>query len=45
MNKEEIETEFDRIAELVRTQGDIDCLIGLIPLDKKEQFIKDWKED
>jgi len=44
MITKEQEAEFERIVEYLRTQGDIDCLIDMIPDDTKKQFIIDWKE-
>ena len=43
MNKKEIDDEFFRIAEQIRGQGDIDCLLDLIPLAVKKRFIEDYK--
>lgn len=44
-SKEEIENEFSRIAECVRTQGDIDCILDLVPLDNKKEFIDGWHNE
>ncbi len=41
---EEQEQEFNRIADCVRTQGDIDCLLNLIPDEAKIDFINSWHE-
>ena len=43
--KEEIETEFNRIVECVKNQGDINCITDLITLERKKQFIEEWKEE
>ena len=43
MDKQEIEDEFYRITEILRQQGDIDCIIDLISLEDKKHFIDDWK--
>ena len=43
-SKKKVEEEFYRLAESVRTQGDIDCIIDLVPLKTKRDFIKDWHE-
>ena len=48
MNKEDkvkiIENEFYRLSQIILRQGDIDCILDLIPLKNKKQFIKDWNE-
>ena len=43
-DKRIIEDEFYRLSQIVLGQGDIDCLLDLIPLKNKKQFIKDWNE-
>jgi hypothetical protein len=40
-----IEDEFERIAEVLANQGDVGCLCGMVPLDDKERFIKEWHEE
>lgn len=42
--KLEIEDEMYRISQVVMTQGDVDCLIDLIPYAEKKKFIDGWHE-
>jgi hypothetical protein len=44
-SKKDVEDEFYRLAESVRTQGDIDCILDLVPIYAKRQFIKDWHNE
>jgi len=44
MNKEQ-EQEFDRIVDLLISQGDIQVLTDLIPDKIKVQFINDWEDE
>lgn len=40
--EEEIEDEFYRIAQILKTQNDIDVICDLIPIDVKRNFVEDW---
>ena len=45
MSKNEIENEFNRIANIVMQQGDIDCIIDVVPFAAKKRFVEDWKRE
>lgn len=44
-NKTDVEDEFDRLVDCIRTQGDLDCIIELVPLNKKRDFIIGWHDN
>jgi hypothetical protein len=41
--KQQIENEFWRIAEMLIQGNSLDCLLDLIPYKKKKDFVEDWK--
>lgn len=40
--EKEIENEFNRIADVLVHQGDVDVLVGLINYETKKDFIVEW---
>jgi len=42
---DECEDEMSRIADCVISQGDIDCILEMIPLRNKIEFINEWNKE
>lgn len=44
-NEKFVENEFSRIADCLVSNGDVDVLTNMIPLETKKEFIFSWHDE
>lgn len=44
-SKKDIEDEMYRLSHLIISQGDVDCLLNIIPYKAKKEFIDGWHDE